>query len=122
MLLHVTLRGSDNRIVHCKSSFIRIYDSLLLAQQLIIFAESESDQAPETGDGAEKADDDQEEDHGDAAQGDDDNVLRQGHTQTCSLASLGNSGGVLENSDVLSFLFITRTILCYTSDIMLLSS
>ena len=80
MFLHVTLRGSDNRTVHCKSSFIRIHHRLLLAQKMILFAVSESDEAPETGDGAEEADDDQEEDHGDAAQGDDDDVLRQGHT------------------------------------------
>jgi len=95
VLLHVTLRGSDNRIVHCRSSFIRIHHRLPLAQQMTIFAVSESDEAPEAGDGAEQADDDQEEDHGDAAQGDDDDVLRQGHTQTRSLASLSNSGGVL---------------------------
>ena len=58
------------------------------------------DQDPEAGDGAEEADDDQEEGHGDAAQGDDDDVLRQGHTQTFSLASLGNSSGVLKHLNV----------------------
>ena len=67
---------------------------------MTLFAVSESDEAPEAGDGAEQADDDQEEDHGDAAQGDDDDVLRQGHTQTRSLASLSNSGGVLKHFGV----------------------
>ena len=63
-MLHVTLRGSDNRIVHCRcrSSFIRIHHRLLLTQQMTLFAGSESDEAPEAGDGAEQADDDQEED------------------------------------------------------------